>query len=294
MVGIEAWGRAYARAVLDGQRDFYDEASVYDILHTPGTGEEVDGLERLVRRVTGRRASSFFEPACGSGRYLRVLGGRGYRAVGVDINPRMVAYANDRLRRLGLHRRVRVIEAPMESFASLIGCERFDAAFNLINTIRHLPSDRVLLAHFAEVRRVLSTGGVYAVGLSLSVPGLEQPSEDVWQARRGCVHVHQFVSYLPHYRPRRERVCSHLTVRTPGGERHIDSCYDLRCYTLAQWVRVVRRGGFEIADVVDERGRSIETCEPGYAIFVLRAGAVTGHRGPRRGGRRARVPHRGR
>lgn len=276
MVGIRWPAPAYAGGVRDGQRDFYDEAQVYDILHTPGTAREVDGLERMVRRAIGRRPSRLLEPACGSGRYLRVLARRGYQATGVDINPRMVAYANERLRRLGLRRRARAIEAPMESFADRVGHACFDAAFNLINTIRHLASDRAMLAHFSEVRRVLKPDGVYVVGLSLSDPAIEQPSEDVWQARRGAVHVHQLVSYLPAWRPRRERVCSHLAVRTPSGVRHIDSVYELRSYTIAQWEHLVRRGGFEIAGVVDDAGDAIEVPRVGYAIFVLCDAGVRG------------------
>ncbi len=294
MVGNGCVGTAYAGVVRDGQRDFYDEAQVYDILHTPGTAREVDGLERIVRRAIGRRPIVVLEPACGSGRYLRVLGRRGYQVLGIDINPRMVAYANERLRRLGLGRRARVIEAPMESFAGRVGGVRFDAAFNLINTIRHLTSDRAMLAHFSEVRRVLRPDGVYVVGLSLSAPGIEQPSEDVWQARRGRVHVHQFVSYLPESRPRRERVCSHLTVRTPSGVRHIDSVYELRRYTIAQWKNLVRRGGFEVAGVVDDAGHAIQVPRVGYAIFVLRNAGVRGARAHSPAVRRSSGPRRGR
>ncbi len=254
----------------------YSDASVYDILHSPGTASEIDGLLRAAARFLDANRLSILEPACGSGRYLRVLAGRGHRVVGFDIDEGMVAYAHERFERAGLTRRARVLQLEMERCADALmdatKGRRFDLAFNLINTIRHLETDRAMTAHLREIASVLTPRGVYLVGLSLSSPH-EQSSEDFWDGRRGRCHVRQLVSYLPPASPRdrREQVLSHLTIETPSETRYADASYWLRTYTLAQWDRLVRAGGMEIAGVFDEAGEQIEPAAPGYAVFALQA-----------------------
>lgn len=258
------------------QHDFYASPSIYDILHTPGTAGEVDGLLRLARRFLPSRPLTILEPACGTGRYLRVLAGRGHRVIGFDREPAMVAYAAARLRHHG--RRARIFEADMESCgdSGRLAPRCVDLAFTPINSIRHLPTDSAMLAHFQQIARVLKPTGLYAVGVSITAYGLEQPSEDLWQGARGPCRVKQLVQYLPApggkaARARDETVVSHMTVRTPTRTRHIDSTYTLRAYDLAQWRRLIDRSPLGIAAIVDELGGDLAIFPPGYAIFILRA-----------------------
>lgn len=251
----------------------YLDAEVYDILHAPGTAAEARGLERLVRRwlPAGREPLTWLEPACGTGRYLAALAPRGHRVFGFDRDAGMVRYAR---RRIGAGRG-RIFSAEMTDFASRMGRTRVDVAFNLINTIRHLESDRAMLAHLAEVGRVLRPGGLYLVGLSVSAYGMEFPTEDVWVGRRGGVQVKQVVSYVPPTSGRRERVYSHLVVTRGRVEEHRDSAYWLRCYSGEQWRRIVARSGFTLEAVVNERGDRIDPGPCGYGVYVLRRPALT-------------------
>ncbi len=275
---------------MPASHDFYASPAIYDILHTPGTAAEIDALLRLARRflpATRRRSPiTFLEPACGTGRYLRVLASRGHRAIGFDREPAMVAYAAARVARFG--RLARVFRADMESFTKSRAPDRtsarsvlpnsIDVAFTPINSIRHLPTDRVMLAHFDHIARVLRPTGLYAVGLSLTAYGLEQPSEDTWSGTRGPCRVDQLVQYLPApggparlgSRARDETVLSHLTVTTPTAARHLDSTYTLRAYDLKQWERLIARSPLRIRAVVDEDARDFRLAPPGYAIFILR------------------------
>ncbi|MEO0512424.1 MAG: class I SAM-dependent methyltransferase [Planctomycetota bacterium] len=251
----------------------YSDAKAYDILHTPGTAFEVSELERLAGRwVTGQAARStpgWLEPACGTGRYLRVAAGRGIRCVGFDLDPGMVAYANATFDRRGLDAAAFV--GDMERFEPGVGRERFTFAFNTINTVRHLASDAAVRRHLADVAGVLRPGGVYAIGLSLASYGLEFPSEDVWEGTRGSCRVSQTIQYMPGSEGDRwERVYSHVVVETPSGERHEPSSYALRTYDFEQWLRVVRGSAMEIAASVTPDGVEREPSAPGYSVFVLR------------------------
>ena len=252
------------------QIGFYADASVYDILHTPGTAAEVDGLMAMHDRfVRSRRKPFVLEPACGSGRYLRVLGRRGVRCAGYDIDPGMVGYANARLRALGVEG---IAEARAGSMTDLAAREGvYTMAFNLINTVRHLDSDAALLTHLRETARALVEGGVYALGVSTSDPALEFPSEDVWSARRGRVGVVQTVQYEPALPGTRdERVYSHLAVTTPTGTTHRDSVYTLRTYTRGQWLSLIEDSAMRLDRVVNEVGEDVDLPVCGYAVSILR------------------------
>lgn len=266
----------------------YEDAAVYDILHAPGTAREFRGLLRLSRRhAAGRATARWLEPACGTGRYLRLAARRGIGVVGIDLDAGMVAYARRRVeaaavyaRERGLgeargRRRPRIVRGDMERFTREETGGAVTFAFNLINTIRHLSSDRAMLRHFDSVRSVLRPGGVYAVGISLSGYGAEFASEDVWRGVRGRCCVEQVVQFTPPgveggVGSRREVVRSHVMVRRPGGVVHSDSTYELRSYSAEEWRELLERAGFEVLETVDHDGAAVRASAVGYGIYVLR------------------------
>lgn len=272
---------------------FYDQPALYDVLHAAGTAAEVRGLARIAQRFELAPTGPWLEPACGTGRYLRAAVGLGVRIAGFDLSPAMIDYAAHRLREADAGR-YRLGVAAMEDFdaQTLAPGWRFELAFNPINTIRHLETDAAVLGHLARVRDALRPGGVYAVGLSQSAYGLEQPSEDVWEGKRGPLHVKQVVQYTPPSTPdgtpnrtpdadRMEQVHSVLAVTRPGGNTIIPSSYALRCYDRAQWEAIVGASGLEVAGWADEDGEAIEPPGhgvPGYALWLLRRPRARGDR----------------
>lgn len=260
----------------------YQDAKIYDILHWPGTDKEVRGLLKIAQRFCDRPARTFLEPACGSGRYLRALTGRGVNVIGFDLGASMVEYASqtvtaarDRKFPRGKKPSVHIFKGDMRTFAKGLKPASADFAFNPINTIRHLGSDKALVEHLNQVARVLRPGGAYMVGLSLSAYGLEGITEDVWTGKRGPCHVTQVITYFPPKGPgagtdRDEHVHSHLTITTRAGATDSDSSYVLRAYNLRQWQQAVARSTLSIVASVDEFGRDHPAAEPGYCIFVLK------------------------
>ncbi len=260
---------------MDG---LYADPSLYDILYTPGTAAEVDALERIERRYgTGPLPSGrlWFEPACGTGRYLRVARGRGRTVLGFDRDPGQIAYAGRHLAGSGRQLFVADMRDFSRAFTKAGGRpHQMTFAFNPVNTLRHLPSDIAVLAHLDQMARVMAPGGLYVVGLSLVDYDWLQPEEDTWVGRRGRCQVTQLVNYLPPEpgtdRARSEKVISHLTVSRPRGEEHFDATYDLHCFDEKQWRRLLRRTGVARLASCDATGRPLAGRILPYQLEVLR------------------------
>ncbi|CAG0993628.1 hypothetical protein PHYC_02437 [Phycisphaerales bacterium] len=262
--------------------DFYSIPRLYDILHARGTAHDVQTARGLQSRFVPRRPgpSTWLEPACGTGRYLRYASRRGIHGVGFDISRPMINFAR-RAKRGPLLSRVRkrgsltFFTARMEDFDRTHALPPIDLAYNPINTIRHLTSDRAMVDHFRAVASVLRPGAVYLVGISLCAYGLESPTEDVWIGREGATRVVQVAQYLPATgsrgeAARAERVISHLTVTRGRREHHINSTYALRSYDLAQWEEIIDRAGLDVVGVTDGDGHHAVPMGPGYFLYVLR------------------------
>lgn len=245
----------------------YGDPSLYDILAVPGTAAEADLLEKLASCLCGPPPWRWLEPACGSGRFLRLLGGRGHRILGFDLDPAMVEYANRGLRRRGLLRRARAVVADLGDCAAVASAGSIDLAFIPDNSIRHLRSDAALQAHLDGMARLMAPRGIYVVGISLADPAGDPPEEDVWTARRGRCRVTQVVNYLPE--GREERVLSHLMIVRPGREEHLDLTYVLRTWTEDQWSAELRRSGLCRLHVLDRNGRPRDGRSLPYQLEVL-------------------------
>jgi SAM-dependent methyltransferase len=219
-----------------GEIGLYSDARVYDILHAPGTAGEFRGLHALARAHvrTRSRVQTWLEPACGTARLLRAAAMNGTRPVGFDRSPGMVAYARARLGGRG-----RVLVAGFTDFGPRLRGKSVDLAFCTINTIRHIETDAEMLTHFEQIARVLRPGGVYIVGIAVTMYGMESPSEDVWEGGRAGLRVKQVVQFLPPERGRFETAISHLVIRRKERGKivteHRDSAYRLRTYSRRQW-----------------------------------------------------------
>jgi SAM-dependent methyltransferase len=264
--------------------DYYEIPSLYDIIHSRWTAQEFAGVERVAERFLGkgRGGECWFEPACGTGRYLVLAarrGGERRRVAGLDSSEPMLAYARRRFERAGLARRATLTLGDMTDFdRSVLPREArrrgADLAFNLINTVRHLMTDRAMLAHFACVAEVLRPGGVYVVGVGLARYYAEFPAEDVWEGARGRCRVRQVIQYTPPLTPeqvrgRRERVVSHITATRPRGTEEVEYSYWLRTYSPGEWDRLIGRSALRIVGVMDVGGAPLVAEPAGYGLWVL-------------------------
>ena len=225
---------------------FYQDPALYDLIHADGTGDEVWLLDSLAARHgnEGRRA---LEPACGTGRCLAGLLRRGWDVCGYDLSPKMAAFARKRLSKWG--KRAVISRGDMTSFRPK---GKYDLAFNLLSTFRHLATDREALSHLRVTRGALNPGGLFVLGLDLAAYGEDQPDEEVWTTRRGGTAIrHVMMTLPPERRTRREKIINFVE----RGGKVLESSYDLRSYDAAELASLIARSPFRVEAAYGYDGR---------------------------------------
>lgn len=229
--------------------NLYDFPKYYDLVFGSDWKAEFDFLEECFHRHATGEVNRLFEPACGTGRLMYRFGKAGYQVEGNDLNPKAIKFCNDRLRRHGLEETA--VVGDMADF-SVDG--HIDAAFNTINSFRHLPSEEAAEAHLRCVARALRQGGIYVLGLHLTPPrGKPVTDEESWSARRGHLNVvsHMWSENLDRRR-RMETVGMSFDVYTPTNSFRLVDSTGFRTYTAQQMEDLLQRiPGLSVAAVYD-------------------------------------------
>lgn len=251
--------------------DLYDFPQYYDLLFGSDWKAEYRFLEHCYARYATRTVTRVFEPACGTGRLLIKFARKGYEVAGNDLNPHAVDFCNDRLERAGFPRSVAV-----EDMADFQVRRKFDAAFNMINTFRHLPTEKLAEAHLHCVADALTKGGLYVLGIHLTPTVGERMESESWVARRGNLQVnsHMWSKELD-LKKRNEHLGLTIDVYTPTSHKQIHDTMDYRTYTARQMNALLRKvPEFEIVALHDfcyDIRRQIEiTAETEDVVYVLR------------------------
>ncbi len=251
--------------------NLYNYPQYYDLAFGSEWQAECDFLIRSFRKHAARDVRHVFEPACGTGRLLFRLARAGLEVSGLDINERAVRYCNDRLEQHGFRR-----SAFVGDMADFHLDRQADAAFNLVNSFRHLTNGRTAKAHLRSVADALHRGGLYAVGLHLTPTAGEPMQRESWSASRGrlLVKTHMWTIHRDPHR-RVERVGVSCRVRTPTRGFRLADEVVFRMYTAPQFKRLVcNHSPFEIAAIYDFRydvdGPIELTPETEDAVFILR------------------------
>jgi SAM-dependent methyltransferase len=238
--------------------NLYDYPRYYDLVFGSDWKAEFDFLRRVFDKFVGTRVRRVFEPACGTGRLLFRLAVAGYDVSGLDLNPRAVAYCNERLKRR--HKRASVFVGDMASFTLP---RPVDAAFNMINSFRHLLSEEQSRAHLRLMAAALRPGGVYVLGLHLTPTKGTPLEEESWSARRGHLGINTHLKTFDlDLRRRTERCTMTMDVYTPTKQLQIVDELVFRTYTWPQLKRTLAAvPEFSLAAVFDFTYRISEPIE---------------------------------
>jgi SAM-dependent methyltransferase len=227
---------------------WYDYPQYYDLAFRDETAREVRFLQGVYERYACRRVRSVLEPGCGTGRLVLAMARRGYQLWAFDNNPTALDYARRRLHRA--RQKASLFLADLARFR-LPG--KVDAAYCLMNTFRHLLTERQALQHLQRVADCVRPGGIYVLGFHLVPPDAEETCLERWTAARGRLKVHYTLRVIRCNRQlRREwlRVC--LLVRAGNRVHRLRHEFPLRLYTASQFQNLLRRvPAWQLCDTFD-------------------------------------------
>ncbi|MGI6417495.1 MAG: class I SAM-dependent methyltransferase [Thermoguttaceae bacterium] len=233
--------------------DIYDFPKYYDVLFGSDWRAEYDFLLKCFAKHAARRVRRLFEPACGTGRLLIKFAQAGYEVEGNDLNPKAVAYCNARLAKHGFP--PTAVVGDMSAFHV---ARKHDAAFNMINSFRHLQTEEQASGHLKCVAKALAKGGLYILGLHLTPGGASTCQHEAWSARRGNLCVNSEMQSLAIDRRRRqERVRMTFHVYTPNRQFRLEDEFTFRTYTAGQFQTLLGK--------VPEL-KLVETCDFAYQV----------------------------
>ena len=213
------------------QGDIYDYPVYYDLIFGSDWRAEFDFVTGCFERFARRPVRKLFEPACGTGRLLIKLAEAGYEVSGNDLNDNAVKFCNDRFRRKGFPETA--VVGDMSDFKLK---RKVDAAFNTINTFRHLLTEKQAVSHLQCMADCLSKGGLYILGLHL-IPskGDDRIEDEAWHARRGNLAVNTYMwSKGIDQKKRYEYLGMKINVYTPTKHMEIEDEMIYRTYSVRQ------------------------------------------------------------
>lgn len=254
------------------EANLYDYPKYYDLVFGSDWKAEFDFLSACFEKHASGTVSRLFEPACGTGRLMYRFGKAGYAIAGNDLNEKAVAFCNQRLRRHKLPETAEV--GDMSAFKLR---RKVDAAFNTINSFRHLPTEAMALGHLQCVGAALRKGGIFVLGLHLTpTRGEIMAEEESWAARRGNLSVLSHMWSIDIDRRRRnESVGMTFDVYTPSDSFRMVNRIDFRTYTARQMTDLITKAGcFDVAATYDfayEIDTPVEiNAETEDVIYILR------------------------
>lgn len=226
----------------------YDYPGYYDLLFGADWKGEFEFLAACFERFAKRRVRRLFEPACGTGRLLVKFAEVGYSVAGNDLNAKAVAYCNARLQRRGFSPSVMVSD-----MADFRLARKVDAAFNTINSFRHLLTGQSAQNHLHWMAESLASGGIYVLGLHLTPARPLASDQESFSAQRGRVRVDSRMWSMAVDRRRRlERVAWAISVRAGKRKLRFYDEFFFRTYTAAQMEGLLRRSpAFELIATYD-------------------------------------------
>lgn len=235
------------------QASIYDFPAYYDLIFGTDWAAEFRFLAAAFdKHISGRKKGAklrLIEPACGTGRLVYRMTKNGYPCDGFDLNEKAVEFCNARLVKHGLKPSAWV--ADMRSFESK---KAYDAAFNTINSFRHLATEQDALDHFRALAKAVRPGGIYALGFHLTPKKGTPTDEESWSARRGHLVIN--TKMWPKCKNPRKRVEEfHLRfdVYRPTASFRIDDVLVLRSYTHPQFQSMIDKTDWLIEEVYDFR-----------------------------------------
>ncbi|TWU01549.1 class I SAM-dependent methyltransferase [Neorhodopirellula pilleata] len=234
----------------------YDHPKYYDLVFGADVAAETKFIltceEAFVTKSQDQAKQWFFEPACGTGRLMYALLRKGYPVCGLDLNPKAVAFCNERLVRHGYSGSAIVADMcdfGVKDFKGVLPPSRrkdgpVKVAFNTINSFRHVGSEAEARRHLECMAEIVRPGGIYLLGVHLTPTSVPPSETESWSARRGHLAINTHMWTVSRDKKKRlECFGIRFDVHTPRDSFRINDELRLRSYTPAQMKALIGASG---------------------------------------------------
>ena len=224
------------------------------------------------RRTLVAEQARTLELGCGTGRLLVPLARAGVPMVGIDRSPDMLARAREGRRRLPRARRPHLVRGDIRTLP--FADRGFGAVMAPYGLFQSLLRESDLTMLLADVRRVLTPGGLFAIDLVPDLPKWHEYNEQVSMRDRGPRGGHlTLVESVRQDRRRRLTIFDEVFVERIG-RRTTKHAFSLtfRTLSLPEVVERVASAGFRIERLLGDYRGGAWTDESEVWVIVARRG----------------------
>lgn len=143
---------------------------------------QVNLFERFIEKYSKVKVKRVLDIGCGPSLQLRELARRGYEAIGLDTNYRMLDYLKRKAKEVGV--KVEVVQADMNDFKLK---SKVDFTFTMMGSFSFKSNDE-LLRHLDCVSKSLRKGGLYLIE-NMELDWLSASKPQTWTMRRDGIEV---------------------------------------------------------------------------------------------------------
>ncbi len=253
--------------------NLYAFPEIYDIAFFWDISQEIAFFITLFKKHVPFKVKHIVEPACGTGRFLRSFPQYGYCITGYDSNLTMAAYARKKIAEAELQDMAMVLVSDMKSARFQ---RPFDAAFNSINSIGYLLSDKDVISHFANTGDSLKKNGIYIVHLNCA-HDTDSYDRNEWGMERDGIRVK--TTWRIKKEDRQQKLCHQIgsmQINDHDKEILLEDHHTLRLWFFEDLKNLTRRSGrFKLEAIYDENHTQISSDshisgELGNLYFVLK------------------------
>ena len=259
--------------MIEVEESIYDHPQYYDLIFAAEWEPEFNFLEGCFEKHVDQEVTRLFEPACGTGRLVYRFADAGYDISGNDLNAKAIDFCNERLAQHDLPQRATVGDMTQFTLDQPV-----QAAFNTINSFRHLATEQQAVKHLNCMADAIVKGGIYVLGFHLCPIGVDTCDEEYWSAEEGDLKVDSGMWLKKRDRRRRSEILGmSFDVSTPTEKLRIVDELKFRTYTWPQFERLIKKvPRLELVDVFDfdydiANPLAIDQ-ESEDAVFVLKVG----------------------
>lgn len=239
--------------------DWYETPVYYDIIYDVDTKKDATFIEHChAMHASGTEPGkqlNILEPACGTGRLMAELAGRGHHVAGVDLSKGMLDFASNRFKEKGV--KGKIIQASMQDFdlrafpmkrrgSAAHTSGGFDLAHILVSSFKYLLNEQDAADCLNGIADHLRVGGVFVLGIHLTDPDDNNRYLERWRAQRDELDVICTVrTSPPDHASRTEQLRSRIVARNlqkpTSPPKRYESNWTFRTYSEVQLRSLLRK-----------------------------------------------------